>query len=217
MSDHFTDFALPDTDLTRRSYEFVRQISSTALLNHSVRTFLFGRAAGEAAGLKPGADYDEEVLFLASVLHDAGLTERGDGDQRFEVDGADLARAFVTEQGLADDRAQLVWEAIALHTSVGIASRMRPEIALTHAGAGMDVIGLGVETLPADLTDRAHAAFPRLDGGTCLTDTIVGQAVRNPAKAPLGSFPAEIVRQERPDAPVLAWRDLIATAWQGVA
>ncbi|MFC9974121.1 HD domain-containing protein [Spirillospora sp. NPDC127200] len=217
MSDHFTDLALPGTDLAREAFEFVRRTSSPALFHHTARTFLFARAVAETSGLKPGADYDEEVLFLGSVLHDLGLTEQGDGDQRFEVDGADLAREFVTERGLADDRAQVVWEAIALHTSVGIASRMRPEIALTHAGTGMDILGMGAGALPAEVAERAHAAFPRLDAGTCLTDTIVDQAVRNPAKAPMGTFSAEIVRQERPDAPVPVWRDLIADVWKGVA
>lgn len=51
------------------------------------------------------------------------------------VDGADVAAGFLEDRGLDGERARVVWEAIALHTSLGIAHRMRPEIALTHAGA----------------------------------------------------------------------------------
>jgi hypothetical protein len=31
--------------------------------------------------------------------------------------------------GLSEERAEIVWDAIALHTSVGIANRKRPEVA----------------------------------------------------------------------------------------
>ncbi|MFE9101315.1 HD domain-containing protein [Actinomadura geliboluensis] len=216
MSDHFAEFALPDTDLTRMAYDLVFATAPAALANHSVRTYLFGRALGEARGVRPGADYDDEVLFLAAVLHDMGLTEQGDGGGRFEVDGADTAARFLTDHGLDGERARVVWEAIALHTSRGIAERMRPEIALTHAGSGADVVGMGADALPGGLADRAHTAFPRLAPGAGLTETMVEQIAREPAKAPLGSFPAELARQYGAGAPALDWARLVAGAWPGV-
>ncbi|MFC6886667.1 MULTISPECIES: HD domain-containing protein [Actinomadura] len=217
MADHFADFGFPDTDLARQSLDWAYEHESATLANHSVRTYLFGRAAGEAGGLRPGAAYDDELLFLACVLHDAGLTPEGDGDQRFEVDGADTAEAFLRGRGLALDRARVVWESIALHTSVGIAGRMRPEIALLHAGAGIDVTGMGAEAVPADLAERANAAFPRLDCGAELTGAITAQAVRNPAKAPLFSFPAGLLSQFHPEIAVPAWKDIAEGAWPGTA
>ncbi|MBO2465672.1 HD domain-containing protein [Actinomadura violacea] len=215
MSDRFAEFSLPDTDLTRRAYDLVFATGTPALAHHSVRTYLFGRALGEAGGLRAGADYDDEALFLASVLHDLGLTERGNGGHRFEVDGADLAAEFLTANGLDGARVRVVWEAIALHTSQGIAHRMRPETALTHAGTGADVAGLGAERLPAGVAERAHAAFPRLEPGCGLTEIIVGQVARDPAKAPLGSLPYELARQAGAPVPELRWTDLIAAAWPG--
>ncbi|GGL09954.1 HD domain-containing protein [Planomonospora parontospora] len=217
MTDHFTGFAIPDTPLTREAYGFVHEIASQAVLTHSVRSYLFGRAIGERHGLRAEHDYDDEVLFLACMLHDAGLTERGERGGRFEVDGADLAAEFLTGQGLAADRTRLAWEAIALHTSLGIADRMRPEIALTHAGAGADVAAFGAEQLPAGYADRVHAAYPRLGGGVELTELIVGQAARNPAKAPPFSFPAELLRQDASGTVVPPWREVVAAAWSGVA
>lgn len=79
-------------------------------------------------------------------MHDLGLTERFDAEQRFEVNGADAARAFVLEQGLSDEKAEIVWDAIALHTSIGIAIRKQPEIALVHLGATADLLGSGLLT-----------------------------------------------------------------------
>ncbi|URN02710.1 HD domain-containing protein [Actinomadura madurae] len=216
MADRFTEFSLPDTDLTRKAYDLVFATGTAALAHHSVRTYLWGRALGEARGLHPDADYDDEALFLGSVLHDLGLTEQGDGDQRFEVDGADLAALFVSDNGLDGERTRVVWEAIALHTSRGIANKMRPEIALTHAGTSIDMTGLGAGSLPEGFTGRVHAAFPRLEQDCGLTTLILGQITANPAKAPLGTFPAELARQYgiAPEAP--SWADLTSAAWPDI-
>jgi hypothetical protein len=217
MADRFAEFSMPDTDLTRKAYDLVFATGTPALAHHSVRTYLFGRALGDAQGLRPDADYDDEALFLGSVLHDLGLTERGDGDQRFEVDGADLAAAFVREHGLDAERTRVVWEAIALHSSRGIANRMRPEIALTHAGTSMDMTGLGTGALPGGFADRVHAAFPRLERDCGLTALILDQIRANPAKAPLGTLPAEIARQYGVGLEAPRWADLTGAAWPGVA
>ncbi|MFV2174216.1 HD domain-containing protein [Actinomadura sp. LOL_016] len=217
MADFFTEFDAPDTDLTRRAYDFVFTTGTRALAGHSARAYLFGRALGEVRGLRPGADYDDEVLLLACLLHDVGLTEDGDGDQRFEVDGADRAASFLRDYGMAEERRRVVWEAIALHTSLGIAHRMRPEIALTHAGSGADVVEFGADALPDGLADRAHASFPRLDAGRELTGTIIGQIARNAGKAPLGSLPAAMAGQAGVDVPTPRWADLVARAWRGTA
>ncbi|MES9542470.1 HD domain-containing protein [Actinomadura sp. NPDC000600] len=217
MTDAFAEFSLPDTGLTREAYDLVFATETAALANHSVRTYLFGRAVGEGLRLRPADGYDDEVLFLASVLHDLGLTERGDGRQRFEVDGADAAAEFVSGHGLDDARTRVMWEAIALHSSTGIANRMRPEIALTHAGTSIDITGQGAEALPEGFADRVHAAFPRLERDCGLALPVLEQIARDPAKAPFGTLPAEIARQHRIGPEVPAWGDLMAAAWPGVA
>ncbi|WP_242887310.1 HD domain-containing protein [Actinomadura litoris] len=217
MADTFAEFAMPDTDLTRAAYDLAFTAEQRALAHHSVRVYLFGRALGEARGLRPGDAYDDELLFVACLLHDMGLTDEGDGDQRFEVDGADVAAGFLEGQGVAPDRVRVVWEAIALHTSVGIPQRMRPEIALTSAGAGLDVAGLHADRLPEGYADRVHAAYPRLEKGSGLTHLVVDQIVRKPAKAPFGSLPYEIARQSGVDLKVPSWAEQLERAWSGVA
>ncbi|MFD0903134.1 HD domain-containing protein [Actinomadura sediminis] len=217
MGDFFAEFDAPDTDLTRRAYDHVFATGTAALAGHSVRAYLFGRALGERRGLRPGTDYDDEALLLACLLHDLGLTEGGDGDQRFEVDGADRAASFLRDRGMDEERVRVVWEAIALHTSQGIAHRMRPEIALTHAGSGADVLAFGADALPDGFADRAHAAFPRLDAGRELSDTVVGQIARDPRKAPFGSFPAAMAAEAGVDVRAPRWSDLLARAWEGTA
>jgi hypothetical protein len=48
-----------------------------------------------------------------AVLHDLGLTNSFTGPKRFEIEGADAARAFGREQGLDDRRVQLIWDSVA--------------------------------------------------------------------------------------------------------
>ena len=43
-----------------------------------------------------------------TLLHDLGLTDGFTGAKRFEIEGADAARAFAREHGLEDRRVQLI-------------------------------------------------------------------------------------------------------------
>lgn len=150
-----------------------------ACYNHCIRTYLFGEILGQRDRLK----YDRELLYLSAVMHDLGLTERFEGSQRFEVDGADAAQAFLTEHGLPKEKAPIVWDAIALHTSIGIASRKQPQIALVHLGAGMDVFGLRAEDIDPETVDRVVEAYPRLNCNHALMELLVSQVKRKPQAA----------------------------------
>ncbi|WP_257579330.1 HD domain-containing protein [Streptomyces sp. JJ38] len=185
---------LPDSPVARNALALVRRTESPATANHSVRSALFAHLLADHRGARPGHDYDPELLFLACVLHDIGLTEAGDRHQRFEVDGADLAAEFLTREGLSSADVDAVWEAIALHTSTGIAERRGTLCALVHWGIGMD---FGMDTdFVSDATGAAiHTAHPRMSMATSLADEITAQARRRPEKAPLFSITAELLRE----------------------
>ncbi|GAA4679937.1 hypothetical protein GCM10023347_38320 [Streptomyces chumphonensis] len=195
MSEAHAPLPFPRTDLALAATRFAREIEHPAIYHHSLRTYHYGRALGERRGLLPDQDYDDELLFLGCVLHDTGLSDHGDGDQRFDLDGADLAVRFLRAHGLGDDRAEVVWDAVALHLSPEIAGRKRPEIALVTAGAGFDLGIEGPGPLPPGYTDRVHAELPRLHAAAVLHDTIVGQALAKPHKAPPFSLPGELLRR----------------------
>ena len=108
---------IPDSKIAREAAELVRQHESVLLFNHSVRVFLFGAMKGIRQNLK----FDPELLYVAALFHDLGLVDTYHTEKkRFEVDGADAAREFLTSRGIPDPKADLVWEAIALHTTPGI-------------------------------------------------------------------------------------------------
>jgi hypothetical protein len=151
---------VPDTRLVADATEFVKAAEPPLLFHHSRRVYLFGMLQGRRRGLSP----DPELLYVGAMFHDLGLTERHrTKDQRFEVDGADLAREFLAAHGVSDEQARRVWTGIALHTTPGIPEHMEPEIALVTAGVETDVLGIGYGDLdPADIS-AVTAAHPRPD------------------------------------------------------
>ncbi|MGW1365338.1 HD domain-containing protein [Streptomyces chartreusis] len=202
--------ATPATELTKASYTYLTEIAAPYVVNHSLRSYYFSRVVAENRGLTPSQDYDDELVFLSCALHDLGLTEQGNGNQRFEVDGADLAVKFLEGYGLDAARAEVVWDAIALHTSPGIADRKRHEIALAHQGISVDIFGFGREMVPDGLGQSLYAAYPRLELGRQLGDTVAAQASANPRKAPPFTFPAGVLAERLGGAPGPTYAELLA-------
>ncbi len=209
--DAYDGLPFPRTEVAQNAIRFVEGIEDPAIYNHSMRTYLYGRFLGEQQGLQPDRDYDDELLFLGCVLHDSGLSAEGNGDQCFDIDGADLAARFLSEQGVGHERVEVVWDAVALHLCFEVAIRKRPEIALVSAGAGLD-LGDGRGALPAGYVDRIHAVLPRLHAAPVLYDAIVGQALDKPQKAPPFSMPGELVRQKTGEI-WPTWEQLMTPGW----
>lgn len=213
------DLSFPATQLAQQAQQLVTDTQQPFLRNHSLRSFLFGRAAATQRGMHAGNDYDAELVFLICALHDTGLTEQANTDQRFEVAGADFAARFLEERGVTDRRVDTVWDAIALHTSPQFHEspvfrrRRAPEIGIAQDGIGIDVVG-GPDPLPPGYPDRVHAAYPRHGGTRALTDAIVEQARANPRKAPPMTLPGEILHQRDPSLPYLTWDATVdASGW----
>jgi HD superfamily phosphodiesterase len=182
---------LPTGETARRALDWVQRTEERSIANHSVRTFLHARVVAASDGLVAGQDFDAELLFLACVLHDIGTTNEADGDHRFEVDGADAAARFCAAEGLSAADTDLVWEAIALHTSPQIAERRGPVTRLTRLGVRGD---FGLETMAGAEREAIEDAYPRLNVEENLGDAVLEQALRNPQKAPRNSWPASLVR-----------------------
>ena len=151
------DLLIPDSAIAKRAIELVMEVSPLFLTNHGFRSFVFGAALGRRKSLK----FDRELLFLAAIMHDLGLTRRFDGPDAFELQGARAARAFLVKEGEGEARADLVHEAIALHASVGEATRGAPEVKLCHYGTGVDVAGLRIYEFERRDVTRIVDAWPR--------------------------------------------------------
>lgn len=130
---------LPDTKLVREVTEFVRDVESDLLFNHSSRVYYWGALAANRQNIQ----VDHELLYIGCMFHDMGLTKQYCScDKRFEVDGANAAAEFMHSHGFKQADINKVWTAIALHTTPGIPEFMASEIALVTAGVEMDVLGI---------------------------------------------------------------------------
>ena len=193
----------PDSELCRQATALVADLSPPFLLNHCARSFLFADAIGRRENLR----YDRELLYLSAILHDLGLTDRyRDGGQRFEVEGADRARAFLVENGLPEAKADVVWDAIALNTSFGIATRKGPEIALAFRGVTADFLGTDVD---AERVAQIVEEYPRPAFLSSWTNLAVDCARRKPQFVP-GTFLEMVVHSHAPDIRVPTLADLLA-------
>lgn len=188
---------LPTGPMAEAALRTVRSSESTPIANHSVRSFFFAQLLAEHEGVLDDAAYDRDLLFAATVMHDLGAGDLAHGDARFEVEGADLAAGLLTEHGLDAADVDRVWEAIALHTSPGIAERRGLLARLTQGGIVID-FGRDVGVV-ADREKEIHAAYPRLAMVRTLTDAIVERAARSAAAAPRYSIGGELLRERRAD------------------
>lgn len=122
--------------------------------------FLFGSLRGQRDGLA----YDPELLYVGAMFHDLGLTEKyRTTDQRFEIDAANEARRFLTAHGIAEELADRVWNAIALHTTPEIPLHMAPEVALVTRGVELDVLGIDYDAVTDEQRAAVVEAHPRPD------------------------------------------------------
>jgi hypothetical protein len=193
------DFSLdlPTGPLADAILSTVRSSESPPVANHSVRSFFFAQILAAQEGCLEDADYDRDLLYAATVLHDLGTGNLAKGKARFEVEGADLAADLLREHRVAEADIDRVWEAIALHTSSGIAERRGLLTYLTRGGIGID-FGRNAEIV-SQWEKQIHTAYPRLAMVRSLVDAIVEQAALSPAAAPFYSLGAELLRERRAD------------------
>ncbi len=152
------DIKVPNSDVVRQAEELARSVSNDVLFNHVMRCYWFGELFAQRDGKK----VDSELMFLSAILHDLGLTDHAPGAHRFEIEGASAARKFLVQQGVSIDRAQKVWDNIALHTwDINL---FRDDTSrLMQLGLAYDVSGVpGAQLEPADVAEVV-GRYPRLN------------------------------------------------------
>jgi hypothetical protein len=150
--------SVPDNPLIRAAIEYAQRLSEPCLFNHAMRSWLFAETIGSLKGI----GYDHEVVAIGTILHDIGLAANVSGPNRFEVNGADAALAFIKGKGFSGQRAQLIWDLVALNSTPSLALHKEPEVAVGTMGIGLDYGGFGIEAIPTANIELILRAFPRL-------------------------------------------------------
>jgi hypothetical protein len=129
-----------------------------------------------------GLSFDSEVLFVASMLHDVGLTDafKEESDPRlvpdyagqeapcFAVRGGRVAQSLAAIHGWPFPRQYALAEAISMHLNVRVARSQGVEAHLLNAASALDVIRLKSHELPYELIRSIEARWPR--GATFCND-----------------------------------------------
>jgi hypothetical protein len=151
----------PDSALAREADECVRELSSAALYGHCARTWAFATLFAQ----RDRVAHDPELLYLACMLHDLGLTEQHWGrDTRakcFAVEGAHAAHALIHDHGASEARARKVAEAISLHLNITVPARLGVEAQLLSKGVSLDVVGRRLHQIAPAATASVERRWPR--------------------------------------------------------
>jgi hypothetical protein len=172
--------AIPDSALAREATEFVQDASTQLLFDHSRRVFLWASMRAEQLSL----GYDAELLYIGAMFHDVGLLEGHRSErERFEIDGANAARAFLERHGLPEEQVMTVWESIALHTTRQVPNYKQPEVRLVALGVQYDLFGSPFDALSPEQRDAVLAAHPRTKFKTGIIEALAAGISYKPQTA----------------------------------
>ena len=172
---HLDDLPVPDTLTATSAFEVAGVFHSPALLNHCIRSYLW--AAALAA--QEGTEYDAELLYVAAMLHDIGLTAPFQHPSvSFEVVGGQVAYMFAAGASWPVKRRTRVGEIVARHMGWAGDPAEDPESHLLQRSTTIDVSGGGVELIPASLRGEVLARWPRLSFAEEFAEHFRAQAAR---------------------------------------
>ncbi|HEY6644477.1 hypothetical protein [Povalibacter sp.] len=168
---------VPYTPLIAHAVTHAHEQCEPYLFNHAMRSWLFATVIARARN----ATHDAEVLAIASVLHDVGLSATSADGLRFEVKGANTARDLASAAGMSRRRAQLVWDSVALSSTPSIGLYKEPEVALCAAGVWLDWSGRGYAGIPPSQIAAIVDAYPRLSMKERFIDAVCDIVESHPA------------------------------------
>ena len=155
------DVEVPATPACRAALEVATAYCSRALLNHSVRAYLW--AAGY--GLERGIAFDAELLYVSAMLHDLALVKEFDNHALpFEEAGGHVAWVFGAAAGWPVERRRRAAEVIVRHMWDEVDVAKDPEGHLLELSTGMDISGRHTENIPSNLRAEVLARYPTPEG-----------------------------------------------------
>jgi hypothetical protein len=203
--------AIPDSAMANAASAAVIASEPAILYRHSLRVFLFSALIGKHRRLS----FDEELLYVAGLFHNIGLTAPyHDSPKRFEVDGANAVLEFLAGHRVPSAEIAEVWRAVALHTTFGINGEMSPLIALVAAGVETDLLGMHFDEVTRAERDEIIREFPRdFDFKEQIIELFAQAMGRRPATT-FGTVNADVLDRCDPDYRRLNFCGLIlGSAW----
>jgi hypothetical protein len=167
---------VPDSALAHAARELIGEVAPPYLVNHSVRAYAWAVELARRDDLL----FDQEILYVAALLHDIGLVPAYDLGGCFERDGAIEAERFSLEHGQPADRSRAIYDVIDLHMLPEAPAGSTNEVVLLNDSTGTDVTGYRYADVRAEAVATILAAYPRLDFKVAFAAAFRDQAARKP-------------------------------------
>jgi hypothetical protein len=151
---------IPDSPACREAEEVCAQMRPELLVNHSYRTYVWGSILAAHDGLR----YDEEVVYISSLLHDLGLSEQHEPAPPpvcFTLVGARAVEQAGAAAAWEDRRRRTAAEAITLHLNLRVQPSDGVEAYVVAAGAQLDAVGARYWRIDPATREAVLARYPR--------------------------------------------------------
>jgi hypothetical protein len=168
---------LPDTPACRSALEVATEYCSPALLNHSVRSYLWAAYLGAVLAMS----VDAELLYASALLHDLGLLAEFDNHALpFEVGGGHVAAVFAAGAGWPPERRRRVAGVIVAHMADSVDPGVDREGFLLERATAFDISGREPQDFPDELRSAVLDRYPRLELAAEFIACFEEQARRKP-------------------------------------
>jgi hypothetical protein len=160
---HFDPKSLevPDSTACKEAEQLCSE-GPQVIVNHSYRSYVWSAILAA----HDGTQYDPEVVYVASLLHDIGFAEpQRTADSQpccFTLPGVDAALALGTRAGWDERRREATAEAISLHLNLLLGLDHGAEAYLVYAGTRLDATGYRYWDLHPEAVETVLARYPRL-------------------------------------------------------
>lgn len=189
------DFPVPDTAAARGALALAREYHSPSILNHVTRSWLWAEAFAAIEGFDA---IDHELLYVAAMLHDIGLTVEFDNHTlAYEHAAGHVGVALTAGAGWDAVRRRRVLDVIIEHNWPVVDPAQDAEGYLLEIATALDIPGARPDALPAQFLHEVLAAHPRLELAHEFGTAVVDQAERKPSTSACRLVDGGVVRKLR--------------------
>jgi hypothetical protein len=187
------DDLLPaESGATRAAREVAEAYCSPALLHHSIRSYLWAAHYATTHHI----DFDTELMYVSSLLHDLGLTTAFDNHTTpFEEAGGDVAWVLAAGAGWSEQRRTRAKEIVVRHMWDHVDVAADPEGHLLELSTSLDISGRDADAWPDPFKAEVLDRYPRLDLATEFAAAFEQQAGRKPGCAAAAAVKSGIAQR----------------------
>jgi cyanamide hydratase family protein with HD domain len=175
------DFAAPDGRASTAAVQLATDYHTPSMFHHVMRSWYWARGFAATEGW---IGIDDEMLFVAALLHDIGTTPAFDNHTlSYEEAGGHVAVALTAGAGWPPLRQQRTLQVIVRHNWASVDPSLDVEGYLLEAATALDIAGARAHLIDRGFRDEVLDAYPRLDLAREFVACVADQAERKPTSA----------------------------------